>query len=232
MSSSELEGCELMRANSALFLLVLLLGQGFSQTITTLNLQTQSRNADFSNFPFTRLITVGAAVPATCQVGQLLFNTAAPAGQNIFGCIQRDTWIGFGVGFAPENVTNKNARGGYAGLDANGFFAWVQLTGVPTASSLRAGILSASDWSTFNAKQPALGFTPENLANKGQVNGYAALNASGQVPAAQLPVIPSKTSQLTNDAGFITSARAQSAAPVRSVNGQVGNVIYIWRGAC
>lgn len=31
----------------------------------------------------------------------------------------------------------------------------------------------------------ALGFTPENSANKGQPNGYAGLNNSGTVPAAQ-----------------------------------------------
>lgn len=40
---------------------------------------------------------------------------------------------------------------------------------------------------TWNAKQSALGYTPENLANKGVINGYAGLDASGRVPAAQLP---------------------------------------------
>jgi hypothetical protein len=33
----------------------------------------------------------------------------------------------------------------------------------------------------------ALGFTPENLANKGVANGYAGLDATGKVPSAQLP---------------------------------------------
>lgn len=35
--------------------------------------------------------------------------------------------------------------------------------------------------------QAALGFTPENSANKGKANGYASLDASGLVPASQLP---------------------------------------------
>jgi len=35
--------------------------------------------------------------------------------------------------------------------------------------------------------EPVLGFTPEDSANKGNVNGYAELDASGLVPAAQLP---------------------------------------------
>ena len=41
--------------------------------------------------------------------------------------------------------------------------------------------------STWNAKQAALGFTPENIANKGIINGYASLGADGLVPSAQLP---------------------------------------------
>jgi hypothetical protein len=36
-------------------------------------------------------------------------------------------------------------------------------------------------------KQDALGFTPENVANKAQPNGYASLDGTGKVPAAQLP---------------------------------------------
>lgn len=39
----------------------------------------------------------------------------------------------------------------------------------------------------WNAKQTALGFTPENSANKGQALGYAELDAGGKVPLANLP---------------------------------------------
>lgn len=41
--------------------------------------------------------------------------------------------------------------------------------------------------STWNAKQNALGYTAENAANKGVVNGYAGLDANAKVPLAQLP---------------------------------------------
>lgn len=37
---------------------------------------------------------------------------------------------------------------------------------VPTASATNRGVLSSADWSTFNNKQAALGFTAENTANK------------------------------------------------------------------
>lgn len=38
-----------------------------------------------------------------------------------------------------------------------------------------------------DTKQSALGFTPENIANKNQNNGYAGLDSTGKVAAAQLP---------------------------------------------
>ncbi len=37
---------------------------------------------------------------------------------------------------------------------------------LPTASATKRGALSSGDWTTFNAKQAALGFTAENVANK------------------------------------------------------------------
>lgn len=37
---------------------------------------------------------------------------------------------------------------------------------LPTASATNRGALSSTDWSTFNGKQAALGFTPENVSNK------------------------------------------------------------------
>jgi len=37
---------------------------------------------------------------------------------------------------------------------------------LPTASATNRGALSSADWNTFNGKQDALGFTPENAANK------------------------------------------------------------------
>jgi len=37
---------------------------------------------------------------------------------------------------------------------------------VPTASATNRGVLSTTDWSIFNNKQNALGFTPENVSNK------------------------------------------------------------------
>ncbi len=47
--------------------------------------------------------------------------------------------------------------------------------------------------------QAALGFTAENAANKGTANGYAGLNASSDVPIANLPVTGAGTTVPTVD---------------------------------
>lgn len=56
--------------------------------------------------------------------------------------------------------------------------------------------------STWNGKQNALGFTPENLANKGLANGYAGLDATGKVPSAQLPSFVDDVLEYANLSGF------------------------------
>ena len=59
------------------------------------------------------------------------------------------------------------------------------------------------------------------------VNGQIGVVMLDAADVGALPdntVIPTKTSDLNNDSGFITSAQAASAAPVQSVNGQTGAV--------
>lgn len=47
--------------------------------------------------------------------------------------------------------------------------------------------ITASERNSWNSKQDALGFTAENISNKGQAGGYAGLDATGRVPVSQLP---------------------------------------------
>lgn len=48
----------------------------------------------------------------------------------------------------------------------------------------------------------ALGYTPENAANKGVANGYASLDGSGKVPSAQLPSFVDDVQEFANLAAF------------------------------
>jgi hypothetical protein len=64
--------------------------------------------------------------------------------------------------------------------------ATAAVNAIPMASGTASGLLSKTDWATFNGKQAALGFTPENSAKKGAASGYAPLDAGSNVPAANL----------------------------------------------
>jgi hypothetical protein len=55
------------------------------------------------------------------------------------------------------------------------------------ASTSVSGWLYSTDWNTFNNKQTALGYTPENTANKGAANGYVPLNSSIKIDTTYLP---------------------------------------------
>jgi hypothetical protein len=47
--------------------------------------------------------------------------------------------------------------------------------------------ISTAVQTALNAKQNSLGFTPENVVNKGIANGYASLGSDGKIPSSQLP---------------------------------------------
>ena len=96
---------------------------------------------------------------------------------------------------------------GTAGTDlsssvANGTTTPVITLNVPTASATNRGALSAADWSTFNGKQAALGFTPENSANKGVAGGYAPLDGSAKIASTYLPSYVDDVLEYANQAAF------------------------------
>ena len=125
---------------SAIFLVTSAFGQ------TQLNLATQSKNADFSTFPFTKTVQVGAGVPATCQIGQLFFQSNVTAGQNLLGCTSANTWSTLGgAGSSYSFLPPLTFNGGTVSISQ--------------ATNSTNGYLSSSDWNTFNSKQSALTFT-------------------------------------------------------------------------
>lgn len=67
-----------------------------------------------------------------------------------------------------------------------------------------------TEWS---AKQPALGFTPENVANKNKANGYAGLDASGKIVSSVLP-------DITISDTFVVATESAMLA----LNAQVGDI--------
>src|SRR6266704_1988987 len=59
---------------------------------TQVDLQRQSKSIDLRAASYTRPIKTGPALPATCSVGEMFFNTSAGAGVNVFGCVGVNTW--------------------------------------------------------------------------------------------------------------------------------------------
>ena len=98
--------------------------------------------------------------------------------------------------------------------------------GITQANASTDGYLSSTDWNTFNNKQAALGFTPENSANKGIANGYASLDGAGKVPSTQLPSYVDDVVEVANFA----------ALPATGETGKIyitldTNFVYRWSGS-
>jgi hypothetical protein len=60
------------------------------------DLGRQARNPDFSALPHTRPIQVGAAMPASCAVGELFFNSSSASANAVYACTSANTWTAVG----------------------------------------------------------------------------------------------------------------------------------------
>ena len=96
------------------------------------------------------------------------------------------------------------------GTQKNGLILVGQELSLGLATNLVSGALSNTDWDTFNSKQNALGFTPEDIANKNQNNGYAGLDSSGKINPLQLPALA-----ITDT--FVVASQAEQLALVAEV---------------
>lgn len=94
-------------------------------------------------------------------------------------------------------------------------------------------VLNAADVGAGTYSKPSGGIPKTDLASAVQTSLDKADTAyqkpSGGIPASDLaqgviPTVPTKTSDLTNDSGFINATVAAAVAPVQSVNGQTGAV--------
>ena len=104
-----------------------------------------------------------------------------------------------GSGIAPGGTVGqilvKAGSDDYNTAWQNNSFA--NLSGQPADNANMATALAA--------KQNALSYTAENTSNKGQPNGYAALDSSGRVPSAQLPGFVDEIQEFANLAAFPTT---------------------------
>ena len=93
--------------------------------------------------------------------------------------------IGAGTSNLVIGVTSTTAKAGdYVPTKAD-----IGLENVDNTSDA-AKPISAATQAAFDTKQDVLGYTPEDIAHKAQINGYASLDGTGKVPSTQLPAYP------------------------------------------
>lgn len=134
------------------------------------------------------------------------------------------------LGYTPYNATNPagytSNTGTVISVSGTGTVSGLTLSGTVTSTGnlilggaltlTNAQVIAGLGFTPYNATNPAgyisgissasviaaLGFTPQNVANKGVANGYASLDANGQVPSTQLPSYVDDVLEYTNLASF------------------------------
>jgi hypothetical protein len=111
------EGCSIVRKSTTLFRFffkgaLLALTAGCVGAQTRLDLQRQSRDADFSTASSTKSFRTGTVLPGTCSPGQTFFNSAAVAGANFYGCTSTNTWTLQGANASGPTLGGNNAWSG------------------------------------------------------------------------------------------------------------------------
>jgi hypothetical protein len=104
-------------------------------------------------------------------------------------------------------VAHFNGRGGNVVLTAG------DVNGLGSAS-INWSVLSVNSGNVIGA----LGFTPENSANKGQANGYASLDSSGKLPAGQVASVAARNDQ-NNVLGAFYEDLTEISAPASPGSG-------------
>ena len=98
-----------------------------------------------------------------------------------------------------------------------------------SATSAEVNFLSgvtSSVQTQLNGKQATLGFTPENVANKGVANGYVPLGADTKIAATYLPSFVDDVVEYANLAGFPATGETGKIYTALDTN-----KIYRWSGS-
>jgi len=139
---------------------------------TQIDLQAQSRNANFSAQSATSPVASGIALPATCSTGELFFLTTAPAGSNLYGCSAVNAWsIESGNGGAGTAIQNASQLTDLAAtLSASATLTIGATCSRATPCNVRLGSLAFSFTSSASATVAA-----------GSGTAYIYLDSSGNL---------------------------------------------------
>lgn len=177
-----------MKLSKTFIFLLLPLGLGAQ---TKVNLGTQGKNADFSNYPYTKPFQTGSSLPGTCSPFSAFVLTTAMPGQNLYLCTSTNTWTlqsGSGSGPTIPSVTNL--------LSGNGIGGVVDSTLVPGSVVLLTATQSLTNKTvdgitpTEFAFMDATSSIQTQLNNKLSVTGVAANSSQwGGAPITGVPTV-------------------------------------------
>ena len=205
----------------------------FSQT-TLIDLRTQGKAIDFTNATATRPAKSGTALPATCQVAELFFNTNAPAGSNLFACTATNTWTQQ-AGGGGGAVSSVFARTGAVGA-ATGDYTAAQVTNAVDST----GSYSNPGWLTSMAAMKLTGVLP--VANGGTGTATPALVAgtnvtiSGSWPNQTINSTGGGGGSATTNfpvsrSGTTTLSAGDSCSSATPCNVRFGNTVYSFQNS-
>jgi hypothetical protein len=197
--------------------IAVVLGMPNLQAQTQVDLRTQSKSVDFSTAPSTKPMQTGAVLPAVCSIGQQFFNTAAPAGQNLYGCPATNTWVleaggGGGGGLPPQTGTPgylaTNGTAASWGNITTGGSGALDCATVPGQCDLVTAIVpfkaSANAWTGSNDFSGTSAFKlPPHLLSIGAVPAVTSCGTS-----------PSITSASTDAAGTVTEGGSAAGCTI------------------
>lgn len=179
--------------------------------------------------PQNNLVYVNSAPSGSC-INAVAMERVIPTG-HIYSCIS-GTWADItGAGGGGSGVTSITVSAPLSG----GTITTTGTIGCPSASGSVTGCLTSGDWTTFNGKQAALGFTPLNAASNLSDVANAATSLSNLagaplasptftgVPAAPTAATGDSTTQLSTDA-FVSNA-LQSINPAVAVEAATTTVL-------
>ena len=148
--------------------------------------------------------------------------SGAVAWGSVTGTLSAQTDLQSALNAKQNTLTLGNLTSGTTGLTVTGGGSAIIGSGtsltIQTATDSVPGLLSAADHTTFNAKQAALGFTPENAANKNISGGYAGVSAGGKITTSQIQEVLS-----VNDLTEYSGASGTGATALRSTITAVSN---------
>ncbi|HTA68754.1 MAG TPA: hypothetical protein VK776_10775 [Bryobacteraceae bacterium] len=79
-----------MKNSQGPILVLLVLSQGYGQTLV--DLRTQTKSVDFTGANTTKPFKSGTTLPVTCSIGEAFFKTNASAGANLYSCTALNAW--------------------------------------------------------------------------------------------------------------------------------------------